>query len=308
MNELSLYPQKKENFETREPEYIEKLEKDFEVLRKGELIQTGIIPDTEYSPGVNKPLLVTLRLVDADDQVREVKAICKPVSREKDNRREDAPHTRFELASTWIATALQFDSYPLSCTRKLIIDGKFQEVFLQFFIEDSKPLDEYKGKKVDGMNEMMVFDYLIWNTDRHYLNCRVKNNKVVPIDHGNSFNNMEDETLKFIVSDMEKKLLNGDISQVMKSVIIDIANPQSELRERLRKRLSGLLTTEEINAFFGRVSLVSNLFVENGNLKDLIEHVLKTNINIDELYNGKLVEGDDELWRVRFFAGRLEKV
>jgi len=175
----------------------------------------------------------------ANGQIREVLAVAKPVLHELRDRRENSPHIRFELASAWIAAALQFEAYPPSCTRKLEIDGKSQEVFLQFFIEHAKLLNESQGKKILGMNEMMVFDYLIWNTDRHYTNCLVKDDKVIPIDHGNSFNNEEGQTLKFLVADMESELLDGSIPLSMKDNIISLSNPESELGRLLRKKLSG---------------------------------------------------------------------
>jgi len=63
---------------------------------------------------------------------------------------------------------------------------------------------------------------------------------------------------------------------------------------------------EEITAFFSRINLIAKLLVQHGNLKELVEHVLKKNINLKELYNGNLTDGNDDLWRIRLFARRLE--
>lgn len=297
MTELSLWPSREESHGN---ELENKTLLTYHLLKQGE-----VYGQEEIHKGANRPLIVTLSKF-INGKTEFLRALAKPVSRENTSSRGEIAYSRYELASTWVAKALGFAAYPLSCLRKLEIDGQFGETFLQQYI-DAPLLVTRQGNHIEGMEEMMIFDFLIWNKDRHYSNALVENNTVIPIDHGKSFspdvvkdNNVE--TLKLIVSNLDWKMLKGKISPNMQKAIHELARSDSKLREILGKKLSFLITAEEQEAFWGRLELVNQMLVKDGDVSNLITHMLTFGIDIKDLYKGKLSQGDDQLSGVRMFA------
>ncbi len=101
---------------------------------------------------------------------------------------------------------------------------------------------------VDALNDMIVFDAVIYNTDRHYGNFgllvdSVTNEIVAPaplFDHGNSlFNLAGDENWS------DEKLLKQYADTLLPCVYEDyIDEAKSVLDDRLKEKLRGLLTYE----------------------------------------------------------------
>jgi hypothetical protein len=310
MSELSLWPTRTEENESKildDEDYLRYL-----TLKSGKIISTDFIPGTEGRRGANKPLLVTLQSSSSIRGVSEkVAAVAKPVHHENTSTRGEISYSRYEIASAWVAKALGISSYPMSCLRKLEINGYFGEVFLQEYV-DGAILQDVEGKSLREMEEMLVFDFLIWNKDRHYANALAVNNLVVPIDHGKSFakdiiNEDNFQTLKVLVANLNDEMLTGNIHETMRTAIFRLANPNDQLRRALDSKLSNLLPKKEALAFWKRLDLIKNQLTETGNIRNLIEHLITRGIDREKLYYGEISLGKDTLGTIRIFANSAIK-
>ena len=143
-----------------------------------------------------------------------------------------------------------FNLVPATIIRKIQNDeGSFQQ-----FIPDAKmgweiPREEL-GKAKSQLIKMWIFDYIIYNSDRHHSNFLVKDGKVYAIDNGLSFGN------DFLRSDEEF------YDQPMPEEVREKINNFLSWKEGagiLRDLLSDLLSTNEVEACFRRLAKVKKL-------------------------------------------------
>lgn len=93
-----------------------------------------------------------------------------------------------ERAAYLVDRFIGFDFVPPTVVRT--IDGERGSV--QKFIADAKeicdtPQEERDSRYKPDLIKLWIFDYIIWNADRHGGNALVKNGKVYAIDHGYTF-------------------------------------------------------------------------------------------------------------------------
>ena len=139
--------------------------------------------------GANKVVFIELK----DDG----SGIFKPADGEQKHLREGIPGGSYylrERAAYLINRFLNFDLVPPTVIRE--IDGKVGS--LQEFVADAKegremPQIWLEDKYRDDLKKMLIFDYIIWNVDRHDRNFLVKDAGILAIDNGLSFGNSDFE-------------------------------------------------------------------------------------------------------------------
>lgn len=139
----------------------------------------------ELGGGANETLFVDLR----DDG----SVVFKPesgsdvyISGRLDIKPETLP--KRERAAYLVSRFLGFDFVPPTVLRD--IDGRHGSA--QEFIPDSKTFDhldirEFRSLPVASLVKLWIFDYIIWNLDRHKGNILYRNGDIIAIDHGFSF-------------------------------------------------------------------------------------------------------------------------
>lgn len=182
-----------------------------------------------------------------------------------------------------------------------------EEAFVQEFVEgtDPKRVPRSQEKDIIGFEDMAVFDYIVWNTDRHLDNFLVVDNQAVPIDHGRCFYHDSQKKLQLIPWNLAGEELSGRPTIKMEQAILQLAEDE-EMQKKLKKRLSGLLTDIEISSLFDRVQLVANLIKNQGDISQLLERVRGKAVDHTRLYKGQLVDGNDHLVNIESLQGQIK--
>lgn len=191
--------------------------------------------------------------------------IFKPADGEQRYLRDEIPHGSYylrERAAYLINRFLNFDLVPPTIIRE--IEGRVGS--LQQFVTDAKEGYELpeiwrEDKYRNDLIKMLIFDYIIWNTDRHSGNFLVKDGKILAIDNGLSFGRDDFVSVKqcagyeipsAILENLKNFLGWGEGKAILKDLLLE------------------LLESEEVEACFRRLEYISKL-LEGGRIPSNIE-------------------------------------
>lgn len=150
-----------------------------------------------------------------------------------------------ERAAYLISRFLGFDFVPPTVVK--VVNGK--EGSLQEFVEDAQVGNEieYEARRAlsDEMSKLGIFDSLIDNWDRHGGNYLVKDGRVFAIDHGYTFNDIDN--LKYRGMNVDE--IPADLADKLRS-FASFQEQQDILRDLLRELLKG----DIVDAFMKRVA------------------------------------------------------
>lgn len=276
------------------------------ILREGQMVgPSQEIPNTE---GVsNNPRSVIFQLND-----ERAKAVAKSLYNESEKHKDETgiEHLgRTELAVAWIAEAIRYNKLPVTTMRNLDLTGTVlpkKECIVTEFLPYQR-MDQYKNNNQDdptGLLEMLAFDLIIWNMDRHEENALVSNQKeVVPIDHGVALTYVDRWPLRVIRSDSYGRRLVGQVDPEFTEGLKRFLN-DTDRQQQLNNRLSGLLSPdkeiaqERLNALYARMRMISELLERDGNLDKAIDYIYNYNIE-----SAPLGSHDDKF---AFYSGEVK--
>ncbi len=200
--------------------------------------------------GVNEVVFVSLK--DDGDGVFKPK-----------QGRDDTDYLN-ERAAYLVDRFLDFGMVPPTIIREL--DNRVGSV--QRFVPDAKIGHELTGKEMDQLIDedklkLNILDILIANTDRHDGNFLVKEGgRIIAIDHGYSFGGTAPGFLHF------KFRSPPEITPEIKGKIEKLAFDEQS-KSILRDLLSEILPSEKVEAFFGRLRILTQTLEELGWVYDL---------------------------------------
>ncbi len=276
-----------------------------EILGRGTLVSVGKLPGIEETGSHSQPLLGVFELEGLQE-----KGVIKPVSSERPEDRADIGHeylTRSELAAAWVAEAINYDAIPATRERKIDVgDGNGpQECLVTQYLENTETYYDFGRRlsstrvKETGMAEMLAFDLIIWNTDRQQFNTLInpRSGRVHPIDQGLAFG-YERRSLRVYMKDSENRLLTEPVDEKFKQGLNALVSDPDKMLA-LGKRLSGLLTSDKVDALRGRLKMINNCLQTEGNLRSLISYIRENEIQSANY-------GDQEIKR-DFYEGKLHQ-
>ena len=211
------------------------------------------------------------------------KIIFKPHSGEDPKLRDYGEFYKRERASYLVDRVLDLDIIPPTVIREL--DGEVGSA--QEFVEDPVVVGDLFGEDEDDRTfrdtefqeqaiRLWIFDYLIWNSDRHWGNALVKNNKLYAIDNGCSFGICDPVYLDtYYDTDIPEALRLHFLERLHNEALLEIST------ELLRE----LLSEEEVEAFRYRWNNLKNMLSTSIRIFD------REQLRYSEKYNA---EGEDE--------------
>ena len=249
------------------------------VLGSPEVIGTGEVANsTEMKAGSNELVFIEIK--------NDGRAIFKPADGEIKNLRkfaEAGTYYKRERAAYLISEFFGFGLVPATVIRREV-EGRIGSA--QQFIEDAKMLaSEHELEEHDESNtehpisNLELFDWLIWNSDRHLANLLLSQNRFHAVDNGLSFSADNIRTLNTVFDGQTRKIkgkdvkfdkikLNGRISEVIFKNFANFSKSQ-ELQDSLLQLLreEKLLTDFEIEALINRALHLGRLLeADSGNL------------------------------------------
>lgn len=228
--------------ETKKVEKIEQLKSSYTESDKEKTLRTlEKESSSDLKGGCNQTIFVQLK----DDGA----GIFKPEFGELPSLKEWAggPLYKRERAAYLVDRFLGFGLVPPTVIKE--IDGKIGS--FQEFINDAKSSYEVEtSKHMSEMKKLWVFDFIIWNPDRHGGNFLFDKDekKLHAIDNGiafgkSSFNPNEEFYNQPIPEEFKEKIKNFSSSEDKKSILKDL--------------LEELLSKEEVEACFNRIELLN---------------------------------------------------
>lgn len=188
-------------------------------------------------------------------------AVFKPVSGEPQLIRDNLPagtHYKRERAAFIISQLLDFDIVPATVIRKL--EGELGSV--QDFVDGSVTAAESHTRFLspeykEARAMMAIFDFIIWNSDRHKGNFMVSDTSLHAIDNGLSFGPVPQLSV-FAIHDED----------IPESVITKLRNFKEwpENIQVLRSFLAPLLEASELEACLVRLSGIIDILTKHGQL------------------------------------------
>ncbi len=129
-------------------------------------------------------------------------------------------------------------------------------------IADNAHLDDSE----DGIIRLRIFDYVVWNYDRHDWNYLVTSEgKTTAVDNESSFGAKDDDAArKEIIGDIEDiadKQIPDDVIEIFEKYQND---PRVQIK--LKKSLKEFLDVEMVNAMLSRIDKVSKFILSNGTI------------------------------------------
>lgn len=231
-----------------------------------QILESGVTADCRnLGGGCNETVFVNI----VDDGA----GIFKPVSGEREKLREGIPQGTYykrERAAFLVSEMLGFDFVPPTVIRE--VDGKIGSA--QQFIEETTPLrfSDQSTISQEDLVKLWIFDLLIGNSDRHSGNALVKDGRVIPIDHGLSFNSIYLRVYK----DFPGKEIPEEIVENLQKF-----SDWENNRKVLHHLLLELLSQEEVDAFFDRLDKITGLLMEQKKIPaDQIESIFNGGIEV----------------------------
>ncbi|MFA5870418.1 MAG: hypothetical protein WC842_00815 [Candidatus Paceibacterota bacterium] len=209
--------------------------------------------------GSNSPEFIKLK----DDG----SVVFKSKEGELDNLRtavKKGTYYRRERASYIVDRFFEFDMVPTTTIKEI----KDEIGSAQRFIEDAREFCEIdyesKQKYKSEIAKLFIFDYIIWNSDRHSSNFLVKEDKLYAIDNGLSFGN--DRFKPFMIDSPIDFNFKEDF--ILK--INEIAK-NDKILDIMRLSLEEHLPEEEINACIWRIKNIAKILNDKRILSKKIE-------------------------------------
>lgn len=215
--------------------------------KETELLSRAKERDQKIKGGNNQVFFIDLK----DDG----SAIFKPLEGEKGylrTRVKRGSYYKRERAAYVVDRFLTLGLVPPTVIRDL--DGKVGS--LQEFVPDTNEIWA-ETPKAEELYALGIFDYIIWNSDRHDSNFLVKDGKIYAIDHGLSFGRDTLRVYQSFVGKQAPELLINALKEFLEDV-----SRQKLLREFLRE----LLPEKEIEACFARIEWIGKLLIEKGSI------------------------------------------
>lgn len=224
----------------------------FPMTPQEKLLESREITESKPLGGVNKAMFVKFK----DDGA----GVFKAKENEEAGLREHieaGTYYKRERAAYLVDRAFGFGLVPPTVIRE--VDGKIGTV--QEYIEDSIPGTRYVYEAFDKNDKfwqermkLWVFDHIIYNSDRHYGNFRIKEEKIYAIDNGLSFG------VAYLSADRE--LYDAPVpKKITKALRRFVAAPDKQ--EILRGVLGELLTQEEVESCFARIKRITEILKEH---------------------------------------------
>lgn len=198
--------------------------------------------------------------------------IFKPKKKERDwIEKEKGTHYRRERAAYLISRFLDLDLVPPTVIRNLGGKGVGS---MQQFIKNAKgfaeisPDENIRMKKTEKeqLIKLWLFDYIIWNTDRHDNNYLFKKNKVYAIDNEFTFSyhtfgpTYGEARYAHASLDYFNTPIPQNIIKIFEKFLA-----WSEAKEILRDLLQELLDKKEVNACIRRIERIGK-FMRQGEI------------------------------------------
>jgi hypothetical protein len=201
------------------------------------------------------------RLLGSKNQVNFINlkddgsAIFKPASGEAVNLRpevsEGTYHKR-EHAAYLVNKFLSLDLVPPTVVREMDGEvGSAQEFIPDADVAINAKIDKEDQQLKENLIKMWLFDYIIWNSDRHGGNVLLKESKVFAIDNGLSFG--ADPLRTF------KGFYGLEIPDTIKQIFIN-ATAAQQLLEVLQDLLTELIPPREAQLCIQRINYLAVYF------------------------------------------------
>lgn len=191
---------------------------------------------------------------------------CKPKNGEKPGLRrgiEAGSYCFRERAAFLVDQALGFNLVPTTVIRE--VKGEVSSV--QIFVPNGETvaqmsMEKFKGRKQNpdfqAQVEMLtIFDYLIYNSDRHASNLLINSDGVHAIDNSLAFS---DNVLKTLESAVDQP-----ISSKVREMVHQLVTDERKFFH-LTNELSKLLKPSEVRGFKNRLKFLDNSLQKTGNL------------------------------------------
>lgn len=193
-------------------------------------------------------------------------AIYKPVSGEQPYLRhgiEAGTYYQRERAAYLVDRFLGLGLVPPTVIREL--DGEIGSL-QQFIPETTGSWGVDLSQLQEDLYQLWVFDYIIWNTDRHAGNLLFQGNKLFAIDHGLSFGSECRMFMRHFYDIAAPKQLVGLLEQFLKD---------DKSKKILQELLEELLSEDEVKACVRRIEHIGSKLIKNGMIK----------LNEDSIFN-----------------------
>ncbi len=172
-----------------------------------------------------------------------------------------------EIACYKISQKLNFDLVPPTILRKE--DGEIGSA--QLFVDDAEPAanSEQEAKEEDLL-KLKIFDFLIWNSDRHSSNFLIKDERIIAIDNGASLG--EGGIPEFCDG---IPLAGKSIPLELENNIEKFINNLEEML-KLEEDLLKLLGNETmVDAFFNRLKFLAKAIKDWHVMPEYLDHISK---------------------------------
>lgn len=161
-----------------------------------------------------------------------------------------------ERAAYLVSEMLGFDFVPPTVIRE--VDGQVGS--LQRFIEGHNlGLDhiwDSEERRTEEFAKLLIFDYIIWNMDRHGANYLVKDERVLAIDHGNCFGNASSRFVQI------RSATDTPISEELTQGLNEFMEQEDNI-DSLVALLKEHISDKEIDSCVKRLKKITDIIREN---------------------------------------------
>ena len=248
------------------------LNKDSETENK--LTSREVVTRRELGGGFNESEIIELK----DDGM----AVFKPRDGEDsfaDEGYEEGTLYKRERAAYLVSRFLDLGLVPSTVIKKVGSNiGSAQEFVLGTTPAEmsQRDMDSFAKKHNEELVKLWLFDYVIWNTDRHGANLLINGERVVAIDNGLSFVNSRQRWLKtYYNREVIDKNIPSEVVSKFKNFLAD-----AELKKTLSDLLSEHLTKEEVGSCMARIERVGEVVTnKKGQMSEIFKDKYKLDFN-----------------------------
>lgn len=125
------------------------------------------------------------------------------------------------------------------------------------FLLPQKEFKKFLRNHNEELIKLWLFDYIIWNADRHGNNLLIKDNKVIAIDNGLSFGGSRHCPQKYLESNVLSEKIPSEVVSRFQTFLAD-----TELKQTLSDLLFEHLTKEEAEACLARIERIGEVIIK----------------------------------------------
>ena len=226
-------------------------------MEEGEVTVTEIIKKKEGDH--NNPFRVEI-----NKKGKSIEAVFKPCG---ENHGTNCRCSR-EKSAYLVDIIMGFKIVPTTVVRDVSAE--------KFGIEDIGSLQAYNYSEVaddahldddeENIKTLRIFDYIIWNYDRHDWNYLVKSDgETIAIDNESSFGCKDNDWARQeIMTDIEN-VAGKEVPQKLVE-ILERYQRDPRIRIRLENSLKDLIDRQKIHATLSRIEKISNLITQRGEI------------------------------------------